>query len=116
MEVQIPALRQLCETGRLSIDNIDVFYEKGVFDRGSSARILRAGQEAGWKINFHGDELHPMEAGLVSMADSYYYSTFPNLTSSFSSMSSLLFFLFLKSVMTDGKYSHKTLSKLNIGG
>lgn len=65
VEVQIPALRQLCEAGSLHVDNIDVFCERGVFDRDSTARILRAGQEAGWKINFHGDELNPMEAGLV---------------------------------------------------
>ncbi len=65
VEVQIPALRELCQTGTLSIDNVDVFCEKGVFDRETSARVLRAGIEAGWRGNFHGDELHPMEAGCV---------------------------------------------------
>ena len=41
------------------MDNIDVFCEKNVFDVEASRRILRAGQKAGWKVNFHGDELHP---------------------------------------------------------
>lgn len=63
---QIPTLDQYCQEGSLSIDNIDVFCEKGVFDRDSTRRILRAGQEVGWKVNFHGDELHPMNSGEVS--------------------------------------------------
>lgn len=62
---QIPALQRYCEGGGLTIDNIDVFCEKGVFDTDASRRILRAGQEAGWKVNFHGDELHPMGSGEV---------------------------------------------------
>ena len=70
IDVQIPALRDLCDSAHLSIDNLDVFCEEGVFDRDTSAMILRAGQEAGWKINFHGDELRPMEAGLVSQCNS----------------------------------------------
>ena len=40
-DVQIPALKDLCSTGSLSIDNIDVFCEKGVFDTDTSRRILR---------------------------------------------------------------------------
>jgi len=68
IDVQIPALRDLCDSAHLSIDNVDVFCEEGVFDRETSAAILRAGQEAGWKVNFHGDELRPMEAGLVSVS------------------------------------------------
>ncbi|MCG8625685.1 MAG: hypothetical protein MJE68_27260 [Proteobacteria bacterium] len=66
IDVQIPALKDLCSSGSLSIDNIDVFCEKGVFDTDASRRILRAGQEAGWKVNFHGDELHPMNSGEVN--------------------------------------------------
>lgn len=68
LNVQIPALVKLCEEGELSIDNIDVFCEKGVFDTDASRRILKAGSDAGWKINFHGDELHPMNSGEVSSA------------------------------------------------
>ena len=65
IDVQIPALKDLCSSGSLSIDNIDVFCEKGVFDTDASRRILKAGQEAGWQINFHGVELHPMNSGEV---------------------------------------------------
>ena len=66
LNVQIPALKELCLSGELTIDNIDVFCEKGVFDTDTSRRILKAGKEAGWKLNFHGDELHPMNSGEVS--------------------------------------------------
>ena len=65
INVQIPALHQLCEAGELSIDNIDVFCEKGVFDTDASRRILKAGKNVGWKLNFHGDELHVMNSGEV---------------------------------------------------
>lgn len=63
---QIPALCELCQEGVISIDNIDVFCEKGVFDAETSRLILKAGQEVGWKANFHGDELHSMKSGEVS--------------------------------------------------
>ena len=69
IDVQIPALKDLCTSGSVSIDNIDVFCEKGVFDTDASRRILKAGQEAGWKVNFHGDELHPMNSGEVRGSD-----------------------------------------------
>lgn len=65
IHVQIPALRELCDAGELTIDNIDVFCEKGVFDTDATRSILKAGLEAGWKLNFHGDELHPMFSGEV---------------------------------------------------
>ena len=67
IDVQIPAIRELCDSSSLSVDNIDVFCEKGVFDTDTSQRILKAGQEAGWKINFHGDELHPVNSGEVTV-------------------------------------------------
>ena len=66
LQEQIPALRQLCQAGQLSVDNIDVFCEKGVFDREASRRILAAGRSAGWNANFHGDEINPMNSGEVS--------------------------------------------------
>ena len=66
INVQIPALKELCTSGELSIDNIDVFCEKGVFDTDITRRILYAGKGAGWKLNFHGDELFPMNSGEVS--------------------------------------------------
>ena len=45
------------------MDSIDVFCEKGVFDRNTTRRILEAGKAAGLAPNFHGDELHPMGSG-----------------------------------------------------
>ena len=63
---QIPAIASLCESGDLHVDNIDVFCEKGVFDTDQSRRILVAGKNAGWQVNFHGDEIHPMNSGEVS--------------------------------------------------
>ena len=65
IHVQIPALQELCDAGELTIDNVDVFCEKGVFDTDATRCILKAGLEAGWKLNFHGDELHPMYSGEV---------------------------------------------------
>ncbi|CAG5115269.1 unnamed protein product [Candidula unifasciata] len=55
---QIPAIRQQIDAGKLHVDNIDVFCEKGVFDLCQSKAILQAGKEAHLQINFHGEELH----------------------------------------------------------
>ncbi|XP_022300190.2 putative imidazolonepropionase [Crassostrea virginica] len=57
---QLPAIIDLMKTGDLHVDNIDVFCENGVFDLEQSRAILKAGKEAGLNINFHGDELHPL--------------------------------------------------------
>ncbi|XP_071960627.1 probable imidazolonepropionase [Antedon mediterranea] len=59
---QLPEIQKLMEKGELEVDNIDVFCEQGVFDINQSRRILDAGRKAGLALNFHGDELHPMEA------------------------------------------------------
>ncbi|GBM79454.1 putative imidazolonepropionase [Araneus ventricosus] len=59
---QLPALAEFMAAGTFTVDNIDVFCEKGVFDLEQSRRILTAGKEMGLQINFHGDELNPMEA------------------------------------------------------
>ncbi|GFY37076.1 probable imidazolonepropionase, partial [Trichonephila inaurata madagascariensis] len=59
---QLPALGELMKSGDLHVDNIDVFCEKGVFDLEQSRRILTAGRDMGLQINFHGDELHPMQS------------------------------------------------------
>ncbi|XP_045555863.1 probable imidazolonepropionase [Salmo salar] len=48
--------------GALRVDNIDVFCEQGVFDLSSTRSILQAGLDMGLSINFHGDELHPMNS------------------------------------------------------
>nr|XP_033807415.1 probable imidazolonepropionase [Geotrypetes seraphini] len=58
----LPKLNDLMQIGDLHVDNIDAFCEKGVFDLHSTRRILQAGKEIGLQINFHGDELHPMNS------------------------------------------------------
>ena len=65
INVQIPKIKDLNESKELSVENIDVFCEKGVFDTAASRRILQAGKDVGMAINFHGDELHPMNSGEV---------------------------------------------------
>lgn len=63
VERQLPAVLAARDAGTLAVDAIDVFCEKGVFERESTERILRAGKAAGLRINFHGDELAPMASG-----------------------------------------------------
>ncbi|XP_029457437.1 probable imidazolonepropionase isoform X2 [Rhinatrema bivittatum] len=58
----LPKLQEHMQSGDLHVDNIDVFCEKGVFDLNSTRRILQAGKEIGLQMNFHGDELHPMNS------------------------------------------------------
>uniref|UniRef100_A0A3B4ZAK6 Probable imidazolonepropionase n=1 Tax=Stegastes partitus TaxID=144197 RepID=A0A3B4ZAK6_9TELE len=62
LQVQLPRLKQLMSAGTLRVDNIDVFCEQGVFDLSSTRSILQAGKDMGLNINFHGDELHPMNS------------------------------------------------------
>ena len=58
---QIPKLSKLIKDGRLHVDSIDAFCEKGIYDTQSTKRILEAGKNIGLSINFHGDELHSMQ-------------------------------------------------------
>ncbi|MBN3299682.1 HUTI imidazolonepropionase, partial [Amia calva] len=62
VQVHLPALKDKMCQGELSIENIDVFCEKGVFDLSCTRKILQAGKDMGLQINFHGDELHPMHS------------------------------------------------------
>ncbi|KAL0962902.1 hypothetical protein UPYG_G00346920 [Umbra pygmaea] len=62
LQVQLPRLRERMSAGALQVDNIDVFCEQGVFDLASTRAILQAGLDMGLNINFHGDELHPMNS------------------------------------------------------
>ena len=55
------------KNNELTVDNIDVFCEKGVFGVEDTRKILEAGKSAGLAINFHGDELHPMKAAEVNL-------------------------------------------------
>uniref|UniRef100_A0A3B4H5P5 Probable imidazolonepropionase n=1 Tax=Pundamilia nyererei TaxID=303518 RepID=A0A3B4H5P5_9CICH len=70
LRVQLPRLKERMSAGTLRVDNIDVFCEQGVFDLSSSRSILQAGKQMGLNINFHGDELHPMNSAQVS-AEAY---------------------------------------------
>lgn len=65
LSVQLPAIHKQISANNLQVDNIDVFCEKGVFDLSSTRRILQAGKDMGLNINFHGDELHPMNSAQV---------------------------------------------------
>jgi len=60
---QIPTLLRLKKEGKISPQNIDIFFEKGVFELEETRKILQAGKDAGLLLNFHGDELNPMKSG-----------------------------------------------------
>ncbi|KAM5170494.1 putative imidazolonepropionase [Mantella aurantiaca] len=62
IENHLPALKQMALNGEIHVDNIDVFCEKGVFDLESTREILEAGKAIGLNLNFHGDELNPMNS------------------------------------------------------
>ncbi|KAL3201592.1 hypothetical protein MRX96_012619 [Rhipicephalus microplus] len=55
---QLPEIKRRVSEGTLTVENIDVFCEKGVFDVESSRQILQAGREAGLRLNFHAEELN----------------------------------------------------------
>ncbi|CAH0475922.1 unnamed protein product [Peronospora belbahrii] len=65
---QIPTVLQAKKDGTISPEFIDVFCEKGVFEHDDTHRILGAGKQAGLEINFHGDEMHPMQSGAIAAA------------------------------------------------
>ena len=62
---QLPELIRLKQLDQISPENIDVFHEKGVFETEETKAILEAGKQAGLVINFHGDELHPMDSAVL---------------------------------------------------
>ncbi|EQC38606.1 imidazolonepropionase [Saprolegnia diclina VS20] len=64
---QIPAIIEAKKAGLVNPEFIDVFCEKGVFEYDDTKTILEAGAAAGMKINFHGDELNPMDSGKLCM-------------------------------------------------
>lgn len=66
ISVQLPALLAERASGELRFDSLDVFCDKGVFERENSARILRAGADAGLLLNFHGDEIFPLQTGVLA--------------------------------------------------
>lgn len=54
----IPEIGRQIRSGKLRVDSIDVFCEKGVFEVEDARRILEAGRQVGLRLNFHGDELN----------------------------------------------------------
>lgn len=63
---QLPAIARAIRLGDISVDNIDVFCEKGVFELQSSREILEAGRALGLRMNFHADEIFPLGGAEVS--------------------------------------------------
>lgn len=80
VEEQLPAIARSIRLGEISVDNIDVFCEKGVFELENSKRILEAGREMGLRMNFHADEIFPLGGAEVSSCSMFIhcilYSTF----------------------------------------
>ena len=59
IEIQIPEVVRQNKSGELTVENIDVFCEKGVFNVEQTKSILKAGKDQGqFRINFHGEELN----------------------------------------------------------
>lgn len=54
----------LIKSNDLDVDNIDVFCEKGVFDVEQTEKIMKKALHLidGIKINFHSDELYPLNS------------------------------------------------------
>ena len=50
-------MMELIKAGKLDVENVDVFCEKGAFSLEQSRQILEAARKNGLKINFHGEEL-----------------------------------------------------------
>ena len=63
---QLPAIARAIRLGEISVDNIDVFCEKDVFELDSAKQILEAGRALGFRMNFHADEIHPLGGAEVS--------------------------------------------------
>jgi imidazolonepropionase len=65
INVQIPAIKEAIDKQIIDPELIDVFCEKGVFERETSKKILEAGKAIGLKINFHGDEINYIDSGTL---------------------------------------------------
>ena len=70
---QLPEVDKLNRSGALSVENVDVFCETGVFDVAQSKRILEAGQKVGLRVNFHAEELSCLGGAEVSEQHAYPY-------------------------------------------
>jgi imidazolonepropionase len=58
----LPEIDRRKKAGQLhTLENIDVFCEKGVFELETTREILEAGINIGLRPNIHADELHPLK-------------------------------------------------------
>lgn len=58
----LPEIQNRQKSGQLkSLENIDIFCEKNVFELESTREILEAGIAIGLRPNIHADELHPLK-------------------------------------------------------
>ena len=58
----MPEIKKRQSNGQLqSLENIDVFCEKNVFELDSTRQILQAGIAVGLRPNIHADELYPLK-------------------------------------------------------
>ncbi|CAD5231564.1 unnamed protein product [Bursaphelenchus xylophilus] len=65
----IPTLTKEKQIGNLNtLENIDVFCEKNVFELESTRKILEAGIGAGLHVNIHADELYPLGGAELAAA------------------------------------------------
>lgn len=72
LEEQLPAIARAIRLGEISVDNIDVFCEKDVFEVENTKKILLAGKEMGLRANFHADELNALGGAQVNRNDFTY--------------------------------------------
>src|SRR6218665_1110058 len=67
INVHLPEVGRLRDTGHVDVDGVDVFCEQGVFSVDQARRILEAGMNGlGLEGNFHGEELHCLNSAEVS--------------------------------------------------
>ncbi|KAL3201595.1 hypothetical protein MRX96_012622 [Rhipicephalus microplus] len=55
---QLPGINRGISEGTFTVENIDGFCEKGVFDVKSSRKIPQAGRKAGLRLNFQAEALN----------------------------------------------------------
>lgn len=69
INVHLPEVGRLRDTGHVDVDGVDVFCEQGVFSVDQARRILEAGMNGlGLEGNFHGEELHCLNSAEMGAA------------------------------------------------
>ncbi len=67
IEHQLPAIAELNSSGKLNVENFDVFCESGVFDVNQTKKMIEEAKKIpGMRINFHGEELSCLGSAEVS--------------------------------------------------